>query len=288
MKVLLASCAALPKGDGDDDPLFDALVRDGVDVEWEVWGGAAEADVVVVRATWDYTERLDEFLAWCDGVPALANPARVIRWNTDKSYLVELAERGVPVVPTAVVEPGEIPVWPSGEFVVKPTIGAGSRGAGRFTDHIEAFAHLKSLGARALVQPYVSSVDEHGETAMVFFAGEYSHSFHKGPMLVQGLEESESGLYTVERLKGIEPSSRQRRARRPGARRGGRPALPVAQGLPLRAGRRRRRRGRSAAAGARTDRADAGLPLHQRGSGISTECGHQGNSISIRFIPEPC
>lgn len=210
MKVLLASCAALPKGDGDDDPLFDALVRDGVDVEWEVWGGAAEADVVVVRATWDYTERLDEFLAWCDGVPALANPARVIRWNTDKSYLVELAERGVPVVPTAVVEPGEIPVWPSGEFVVKPTIGAGSRGAGRFTDHIEAFAHLKSLGARALVQPYVSSVDEHGETAMVFFAGEYSHSFHKGPMLVQGLEESKSGLYTVERLKGIEPSSRQR------------------------------------------------------------------------------
>ena len=210
MKVILASCAALPKGDGDDDPLFDALVRDGVDVEWEVWGGTAAADLVVLRATWDYTDRLDEFLAWCDTVPGLANPARVIRWNTDKSYLVELASRGVAVVPTAVVGPGEDPVWPSGEFVVKPTIGAGSRGAGRFTDHAAALAHLRTLGVPALVQPYQSSVDEHGETAMVFFAGEYSHSFHKGPMLVQGLEESESGLYTVEQLKGIEPNDRQR------------------------------------------------------------------------------
>lgn len=210
MKVLLASCAALPNGDGDDDPLFDALARDGVDVAWEVWGGTAAADLVVLRATWDYADRPDEFLAWCDTVPALANPASVIRWNIDKSYLVELASRGVAVVPTAVVGPGEDPVWPSGEFVVKPTIGAGSRGAGRFTDHDAALAHLRALGVPALVQPYQSTVDEHGETALVFFGGEYSHSFHKGPMLVQGLEESESGLYTMEQLKGIEPNDRQR------------------------------------------------------------------------------
>lgn len=209
MKVVLVSCAALPKGDGDDDPLLDALVRDGVDASWAVWGEPVEADLVVLRATWDYTERLDEFLTWCDSVPALANPARVIRWNVDKSYLVELAGRGVPVVPTTVVEPGEDPRWPSGEFVVKPTVGAGSRGAGRFTGHAEALAHLRSLDVRALVQPYVSSVDEHGETALVFFAGEYSHSFHKGPMLAQGLEESDTGLYTVERLKAVEPSAAQ-------------------------------------------------------------------------------
>ncbi len=100
-------------------------------------------------------------------------------------------------------------MWPDGEFVVKPAIGAGSRGAGRFTDHTEARAHLDALGVRALVQPYQSSVDTNGETALVFFAGEYSHSFHKGPMLAQGLAESESGLYVEEKLRGIEPSSRQ-------------------------------------------------------------------------------
>lgn len=209
MKVRLATCAALPQGDGDDDALVDALAADGVDVGWLTWGTETDADVVVLRATWDYTDRLDEFLAWCDSVPRLANPAHVVRWNTDKSYLVELASHGVAVVPTAVVAPDEDPRFPDGEFVVKPTIGAGSRGAGRFTDHAEALAHLRSLGVPALVQPYQSSVDANGETALVFFAGEYSHSFHKGPMLAQGLQESETGLYLVEELKGIEPTAAQ-------------------------------------------------------------------------------
>lgn len=209
MKVVLASCAALPQGDGDEDALIDALRRDGVDVGWQPWGEAVDADLVVLRATWDYTERLDDFLAWCETVPALANPLPVVRWNTDKSYLVELAARGVAVVPTAVVRPGESPVFPAGEFVVKPAIGAGSRGAGRFTDHAEARAHFEALGVKALVQPYQSSVDESGETALVFFAGEYSHSFHKGPMLAQGLPESESGLYVEEKLRSIEPTERQ-------------------------------------------------------------------------------
>ncbi|MEU0885734.1 hypothetical protein ABZ345_44740 [Lentzea sp. NPDC005914] len=209
MKVVLASCAALPEGDGDEDGLVEVLLRDGVDVVWQPWGEAVDADLVVLRTTWDYPERLDEFLAWCESVPALVNPLPVVRWNTDKSYLVELAARGVAVVPTAVVEPGENPDFPGGEFVVKPAIGAGSRGAGRFTDHAEARAHLEALGVRALVQPYQSSVDAHGETAMVFFEGEYSHSFHKGPMLAQGLAESESGLYVEEKLRGIEPTERQ-------------------------------------------------------------------------------
>ncbi|MFC3896862.1 RimK family alpha-L-glutamate ligase [Lentzea rhizosphaerae] len=210
MKVVLASCAALPEGDGDEDALIAALVRDGVDVTWQPWGtDVSGADLVVLRATWDYTERLDDFLAWCDGVPALANQVSVVRWNTDKSYLVELAAHGVPVVPTAVVEPGSSPVWPDGEFVVKPAIGAGSRGAARFTSADAAQAHLEALGVKALVQPYQSSVDEHGETALVFFAGEYSHSFHKGPMLAQGLAESESGLYVEEKLRAIEPSAPQ-------------------------------------------------------------------------------
>ncbi|MFD4642908.1 RimK family alpha-L-glutamate ligase [Lentzea sp. NPDC058436] len=209
MRVVLASCSRLPEGDGDEEGLVAALERDGVDVVWQPWGGEVEADLVVLRTTWDYPDHLDEFLTWCTGVAALANPLPVIRWNIDKSYMAELAAHGVAVVPTAVVRPGEEPVFPSGEFVVKPAVGAGSRGAGRFTDHAEARAHLEALGVKALVQPYQSSVDAHGETALVFFAGEYSHSFHKGPMLAQGLAEAESGLYVEERLGSIEPSARE-------------------------------------------------------------------------------
>lgn len=209
MRVVLASCDRLPSGDGDEEALVAALGRDGVDVAWQPWGAPVEADLVVLRTTWDYPDHLDEFLTWCAAVPALANPLPVVRWNIDKSYLAELAARGVPVVPTTVVRPGEEPVFPDGEFVVKPAVGAGSRGAGRFTDHGQARAHLEALGVKALVQPYQSSVDAHGETALVFFAGEYSHSFHKGPMLAQGLAEAESGLYVEERLGSIEPSERQ-------------------------------------------------------------------------------
>ncbi|MGI5506689.1 ATP-grasp domain-containing protein [Lentzea sp. CA-135723] len=210
MRVVLASCTGLPEGDGDENALVAALKRDGVDVVWQPWNdGTQDADLVVLRATWDYPEHLDEFLAWCDGVPRLANPAAVVRWNIDKAYLVELAGRGVPVVPTAVVSPGEEPVFPDGEFVVKPSVGAGSKGAARFTDHTAARAHFESLGVKALIQPYQSSVDAHGETALVFCAGEYSHAFHKGPMLAQGLAEAESGLYVEEKLRAIEPAAPQ-------------------------------------------------------------------------------
>ncbi|MEU6152899.1 hypothetical protein ABZ816_23165 [Actinosynnema sp. NPDC047251] len=212
MKVLFATCASLPAGDGDDDALIDVLADVGVAADWSVWGSGETADLVILRSTWDYTERLGEFTSWCSSVPALANPAAVVPWNTDKSYLVDLAAAGVPVVPTRVVAPG-FSDWPEGEFVVKPTVGAGSRGALRVAagDHSAASAHLDSLGVAALVQPYQSAVDSAGETALVFFGGQYSHAFTKGAMLTPDAEFDESGLYLVERLSGASPTAAQRR-----------------------------------------------------------------------------
>ncbi|QFZ22030.1 ATP-grasp domain-containing protein [Saccharothrix syringae] len=212
MRVAFASCAALPTGDGDDDALLDALVDVGVDASWAVWGAPVEADLVVLRATWDYTERLPEFLTWCDAQPALVNPAGVVRWNADKSYLLDLAGAGVPVVPTALARPG-FTDWPDGEFVVKPTVGAGSRGALRVAagDHGAAARHLAGLGGPALVQPYQAGVDAAGETALVFLGGRYSHAFTKGAMLTPDAEYDESGLYLLERLSGAAPSAAQRR-----------------------------------------------------------------------------
>ncbi|ONI90276.1 hypothetical protein ALI22I_13250 [Saccharothrix sp. ALI-22-I] len=212
MKVLFATCAALPAGDGDDDALVDALADVGVHASWTEWGTTVEADLVVLRSTWDYPERLSEFLSWCDTEPALVNPASVVRWNIDKTYLVELAEAGVPVVPTAVAKPG-FTDWPDGEFVVKPTVGAGSRGALRVAagEHEVAAAHLATLEVPALVQPYQAHVDSVGETAVVFFGGQYSHAFTKGAMLSDDARYDESGLYIVERLSGASPSAAQRR-----------------------------------------------------------------------------
>jgi glutathione synthase/RimK-type ligase-like ATP-grasp enzyme len=216
VKVFLAGCAEVPTGDGDDDALVGALADLGVHAEWAPWDSGADfasADLVVLRSTWDYTERLAEFLAWCDTVPALANPASVLRWNTDKSYMVELADKGVPIVPTTLLEPGDRPAWPTGEFVVKPAVGAGSKGVLRVADgdFAAADAHWESLGVKALVQPYQSNVDSQGESALVFFGGQYSHAFTKGAMLTDDAEMDSSGHYIVERLKPATPDAAQRR-----------------------------------------------------------------------------
>lgn len=214
-RVLLAACEALPRGDGDEDILLPALTRLGFDADWIVWddpgNAAAEADLVMLRATWDYSARRDEFLRWCESVPRLRNFAHVVRWNTDKAYLLELAGAGLSVVPTQLVAPGGQPGWPEDDFVVKPSVGAGSRGAKRFSAGATADArkHLAALhdgGYSVLVQPYQSDVDTHGETAMVFIGGRYSHAFTKGAML-GGSAVDESGLFVSERLEVAEPGA---------------------------------------------------------------------------------
>lgn len=209
MRVLLAACAALPRGDGDDEVLLTALREAGCVADWIVWNDpaapTADADLVILRATWDYDASRAAFLAWCESVPRLRNTAAVARWNTDKAYLLDLAAAGVAIVPTELVAPGAEARWPDGEFVVKPSVGAGSRGAKRFApgEAARADAHLRTLhagGRAALVQPYQSAVDSDGETAVVFIAGEYSHAFVKGPLLVPGTGLDSSGLYAPETL----------------------------------------------------------------------------------------
>jgi hypothetical protein len=215
VKVLLASCSELPVGDGDDDALVAALGDVGVHASWAPWDSGADfasADLVVLRTTWDYADRLEEFLAWCGSVPALVNPPDVIRWNLDKSYLVQLAGLGVPVVPTTLLRVGDRPSWPSGTFVVKPVVGAGSVGALKVADgdHAAADAHWASLGVPALLQPYQSTVDEVGETALVYLGGQFSHAFTKGAMLTDDAVLDPTGKFVVERLAPAEPDAARR------------------------------------------------------------------------------
>ena len=207
--AILVGCAELPTGDGDDDAVVPALTSLGFSVTWAAWDSGfdfASADAVILRATWDYPARRAEFLAWCDSVPSLVNPADVVRWNTDKSYLVELADAGVAVVPTTLVAPGDPARFPSSEFVVKPSVGAGSRGVARFKAGADASAHVAALHAEdhtAMIQPYQSSVDSSGELALVYLGGIYSHSFTKSAMLGSAMDES--GLYVTEKLAPASP-----------------------------------------------------------------------------------
>jgi glutathione synthase/RimK-type ligase-like ATP-grasp enzyme len=224
--VLIASCADLTCGDGhdDDEPLLlSALADAGIDADTADWADPgvewSAADAVVVRSTWDYAPRRDEFVAWAcrvEETTPLYNPAEVLAWNTDKRYLRELAAAGLPVVPTAWVErDGQVGAalapW-TGDVVVKPAVSAGARDTARFTAGDPAAAeHARRVlaGGRAvMVQPYLARLDAEGETGLVYLDGVYSHAFGKAAILTGG--PLGTGLYAPEVLTAREASDEQR------------------------------------------------------------------------------
>nr|WP_090341706.1 hypothetical protein [Mycolicibacterium malmesburyense]CRL71755.1 glutathione synthase/ribosomal protein S6 modification protein [Mycolicibacterium malmesburyense] len=212
-RIVLAGCPALPEGDGDDAGLVSALGKHGLHARWLSWDDPAtlEADLVILRATWDYIDRLDDFLSWTRRVRNLLNPAPVVPWNTDKRYLADLAAAGVPTVPSRFFAPGDTVRLPkSAEVVVKPAVGVGSVDTLRFSDHNDARRHATRLlaeGRSVLVQPYDPRIED-GETALVFIGGVQSHAFTKGPILREPGEApqfDESGTYAQETLSPADP-----------------------------------------------------------------------------------
>ncbi|MFD4135208.1 RimK family alpha-L-glutamate ligase [Streptomyces goshikiensis] len=194
-RVVLATDAFGRARDAELPVLIAALRERGVDAAAADWDDAgfdwAAQDAVVIRSTWDYTERLPEFLAWASrvaAVTALHSPAEVVRWNSDKTYLAELVAAGVPTVPTRFIAPGEpVELTEGGEIVVKPSVSAGARNSARYTpaQRGAAEAHVRMLhegGATAMVQPYLERIVD-GERALVFLGGEFSHAMRKGPVL---------------------------------------------------------------------------------------------------------
>jgi hypothetical protein len=99
-RIVLAGCPRLVSGDPDDAGLVAALRGRGLHARWMSWddADALDAHVVILRATRDYAERLDEFLAWTKRAPKLLNGAEAVGWNADERYLLDLKRRGVPVV----------------------------------------------------------------------------------------------------------------------------------------------------------------------------------------------
>jgi glutathione synthase/RimK-type ligase-like ATP-grasp enzyme len=211
-RVALATCSELSELDEDERRVLEPLADLGVEAEPRVWDDPEvdwEAfDLTVVRSTWDYVGRREQFLAWAESVPRLHNPAEVLRWNTDKRYLAELADAGLPVVPTWFDEVPDL----DGELVVKPTESAGARDTGRFAsaaDAAELAESIRASGRTAMAQPYLDEIDEHGETGLVFMNGAYSHAFRKGPLLPLNGPPVE-GLFAFEHITPREPSPGER------------------------------------------------------------------------------
>ena len=178
----------------------DCVRWDDPAVDWAAY------DLAVVRSCWDYAWRRAEFLAWAGAVPRLRNDAAVLRWNTDKTHLRDVGAAGLPVVPT-VWDPASAADLPdAAEWVVKPSVSAGARDTARWTDPGDVLAHVAQLtaaGRTAMVQPYQASVDDAGETALLFLGGRFSHAARKPPMLGrgEGVRQDRSGR------RGVRPAT---------------------------------------------------------------------------------
>jgi len=200
--LALATCTKLPDWECDDRPLHTALAERGATVQQPAWDDPdvdwGTFDACLVRTTWDYTERRAQFVAWAESVARvtrLFNPPDVIRWNTHKSYLREVEERGVRVVRTLWLTRGErVDIaslvrergWE--RAFLKPQIGATARETLRFES---SDAELRAAQAHAdrllvnedlMLQPYIDAVEEEGELSFIFLDGEFSHAVQKRPV----------------------------------------------------------------------------------------------------------
>ena len=167
----------------------DAVRWDDADVEW------ADYRLVLVRSTWDYTEHYADFLTWIrrvDAATRIRNPLATLETNTDKRYLRDLEQAGVPIVPTTWVEStadlaaARLARIPS---VVKPAVSAGARDTVLAVDetaiHSQA-EHILTLGKPAMVQPYLAAVEHEGEVAVIVLGDKVSHAVRKVPPLTEG------------------------------------------------------------------------------------------------------
>lgn len=200
-RVAVVTCASLRELSDDERPLLGELWTLGIKGEPAVWDDPkidwSVYDAVVIRSTWDYHLKPATFGAWLDRLEALDvplwNPAQVVRANQDKSYLRELAVRGVSVVPTEWVARETKAVladvlaarsWP--EAVVKPTVSAGAYRTSKVkAGDPGAQAALDDVLAHsdAMIQPYLPEIASEGEWSFIFMGGEFSHAVLKTPQL---------------------------------------------------------------------------------------------------------
>lgn len=229
LRIALATCRELPDLDPDDQPLIEHFTQAGIEATPVIWSDPTvnwdDFDRVIVRNTWDYTEHCEQFLAWVTSLSGkILNSPETIGWSTNKTYLRDLQEQGIPVIATQFIsdpkDPWSIPS--STDFVVKPTVSAGSRDTLRLASASpSSLARAQKLidqilatGKSAMIQPYLDVVDADGETALLYIGGRHSHAIRKGPLLKldQDVERVQHvlGLYVQEEITPREPRPDQR------------------------------------------------------------------------------
>ncbi|MEZ4873116.1 MAG: hypothetical protein R2827_12930 [Bdellovibrionales bacterium] len=134
--VTLLTTNETDRGQADDLLLKEELLRRGYCVQikpWETLQDEGE-DLFIIRSTWNYTDRYDDFLKCIQSLDnRLWNPLPLVKWNSNKKYLIELFDKNFQVIPLQLARDSKslenaIDDLGGNEFIVKPLVGAGSRG----------------------------------------------------------------------------------------------------------------------------------------------------------------
>ena len=195
----LVTYSDLPQLDPDDRLLEQSLRMRGVEVIPAIWNDPkvewSSHTASVIRSTWDYHLHYEEFLDWVDRVGAsttLFNSPSMVRWNSRKTYLAELENAGLPIVPTVFINKRDKITleqilteknWV--KAVIKPTVGLATSGVIK-TDNSKAATeegqrHVDKLLqiSEVMVQEYMPSITDYGERSLMFIDGNYSHTVRK-------------------------------------------------------------------------------------------------------------
>lgn len=189
------------------EPMQRACAKRGIELVTRIWDDPElvidDFDAFVVGTTWDYQERVAEFLAMLGRVAEtkpLFNSLDVVRWNLDKRYLQDLESRGVAIVPTLFADDASDTTigrafdhFETDRLVVKPVVGAGAWRQVLVTRGSPLPPTEQRPPAAAMVQPFLESVTIEGEYSFLFFDGEFSHCALKRPA---------AGDYRVQSLYG--------------------------------------------------------------------------------------
>ena len=182
------------------------------DTDWRTFAG------VLIACAWDYQDRHEAFVSALERIRALGTPVfnepDTVRWNIRKTYLRELQQKGVAVIPT---------LWPDApagedighamdafgveEVVLKRQVGGGARGQARY--HRSALpAPGPVLDRPGMIQPFVPAILSEGEYSFLFVDGVFSHALIKRPRAGDyRIQEAYGGV-----CEGVDPAPADRAA----------------------------------------------------------------------------
>lgn len=196
--VGFVTCAQFPHLTNSDTLVLAPLKKRGIEVNPIIWSSPPatlnQFDAIIMRSAWDYHTQYEKFTSFLhtlkNSTVPIYNPIDTMLWNSNKSYLLNLASQGVPIVPTIKIHSideadwQKITQWP--EIIIKPAVGASAFGITKLSSNNKNEVHktIATLlkAGDVIIQPFMKEIYD-GEISFIFFNKQFSHAVLKKPTL---------------------------------------------------------------------------------------------------------